>query len=443
MTNNESALERPPLDGRLSRRRFLQGAVGGAAGVGLGAWGALALSRGNAGKRRFAPDAGLSLAEYIVREAPNVKVLPYELIVPSSVRFRATLTFERYLTFFRYKEKVLASTKEEVDDCVRRIESFSCREKALILFATRLFDCYENRYRNLRKRGEARSKSPKKPSPHYPVFTPSADAVEARSYAPDVRPYFPYYYPALAFDHYYRPLLILGEPSPDRSVDKVCLQSWSRVRQKYRSNKEVAFPGTSVVSADLSNVSRCEEIAWALKASPLRFPMGFYPPKSDGAALGPPYFFGKVDQKRGDFAFEFAENPPFLFGNDKASAVGDLFKSDYEKNFWIKWIENIVECVGVVERELGLKIPAERWVSDFYPDADAFLKKVAELEKDESTPYEKIELLTALREYWFSMQIDYDYDIYGRLPMNSIGQSPFRDVIESKPIALGDVAQFY
>lgn len=413
----------PPFDGRLSRRRFLQGAVGGAAGVGLGAWGALALFRGNGGKRRFAPDAGLSLAEYIVREAPNVKVLPYELIVPSSVRFRATLTFERYLTFFRYKEKVLASTKEEVDDCVRRIESFSCREKALILFATRLFDCYENRYRNLRKRGEARSKSPKKPSPHYPVFTPSADALEERSYAPDVRPYFPYYYPALAFDHYYRPLLILGEPSPDRSVDKVCLQSWSRVRQKYRSNKEIAFPGTSVVSADLSNVARCEEIAWALKTSPLCFQTRLHPLRILNSSID--------------------DGPTPLFAIDESLAVGDLFKSDYEKNFWIKWIENIVECVGVVERELGLKIPAERWVSDFYPDADAFLKKVAELEKDESTPYEKIELLTALREYWFSMQIDYDYDIYGRLPMNSIGQSPFRDVIESKPVALGDVAQFY
>ena len=106
---------------RLSRRQFLQGGafVGCAAGFGSSAWSALALSRENEARRRFAPNDGLSLAEYIDREAPKMDVLPYYLLTDSDIRFRASLTFKRYLSFFRFKERVLSATKEEIDDCVR------------------------------------------------------------------------------------------------------------------------------------------------------------------------------------------------------------------------------------------------------------------------------------------------------------------------------------
>ena len=60
--------------GSLSRRRFLQGTavVGGALCVGWGDLGALAHAQEIRAPRRYAPNDGLSLAEYIVREAPKM-----------------------------------------------------------------------------------------------------------------------------------------------------------------------------------------------------------------------------------------------------------------------------------------------------------------------------------------------------------------------------------
>ena len=415
---------------RLSRRQFLQGGafVGCAAGFGSSAWSALALSRENEARRRFAPNDGLSLAEYIIREAPKMEVFPFGLIAVPSSRFRATLTFKRYLPFFRYKEKVLASTIEEVDDCVSRIESFSSKEKALVLWAMKIYswvnrndlhDGYQSRYRDWQKRVKARLEFPEESFPHNLVSTPSADSVKERSYSPSVRPYFPYYYPSLGFSDYVRSFLILGEPFPDCPLDKARLHSWYSVQDKYRLNGEEAFPAISVDSTDVSNDARYEEIALKLKESPLRFPMGVY-------------FWGSSRNY----------DPTSLFENDEEHAVGDVFRNERERRFWIKWIENIDECVELVKQELNLIIPPERWVSDFYPEADAFLKKVAEREKDESTPLEKIELLTALREYWLSMQIDYDYDIYDSgLLDSSTGLNPFHDIIGANAVTLGAVAR--
>ena len=415
----------------LSRRQFLQGGafVGCAAGFGSSAWSALALSRENEARRRFAPNDGLSLSEYITREAPKMEVFPFGLIAAPSSRFRATLTFKRYLPFFRYKEKVLASTIEEVDDCVSRIESFSSKEKALVLWAAHIYswvnrndlhDSYQSRYRDWQKRVKARLEFPEESFPHNFVSTPSADSVKERSYAPSARPYFPYYYPSLGFSRHVRSFLILGEPFPDRSLDKTRLHPWFSVQEKYYSSREVAFPAISVDSADFSNDARYDEIALKLKESPLRFPMGFY--------------FRGI--RRND-------DPTSLFENDEEHAVDDVFRNKRERRFWIKWIENIDECVELVKQELNLIIPPERWVSDFYPEADAFLKKVAEREKDESTPLEKIELLTALREYWFSMQIAYDYDIYDSdfsLVASSTGRTPFHDPVGANAVTLGAVA---
>ena len=114
-------------------------------------------------------------------------------------------------------------------------------------------------------------------------------------------------------------------------------------------------------------------------------------------------------------------------------------------NFWLQWLKNIEECVAIIRRELNLSIPPERWLSDYYQDAEGFLQKVAELEKDKSTPFEKIELLTALREYWFSMQIGFDYDFYDDYFSSSgTGGSPFFDPTAANEVTLGDVvSSFY
>jgi len=76
--------------GSLSRRQFLQGGafVGCAAGFGSSAWSALALSRENEARRRFAPNDGLSLAEYITREAPKMEVFPFGMMTVHKIETR-------------------------------------------------------------------------------------------------------------------------------------------------------------------------------------------------------------------------------------------------------------------------------------------------------------------------------------------------------------------
>ena len=126
----------------LSRRQFINGAVatGGVAFTGLCAWGALSWNERKMARRRRAPDDGLSLPEYLEREAPKMDYFPVGLLASPDVRFRAALTFERYLRFYRYKERVISSPKEEIDDCVRQIDEFPPKTQALILAATVIFD---------------------------------------------------------------------------------------------------------------------------------------------------------------------------------------------------------------------------------------------------------------------------------------------------------------
>jgi len=138
--------------------------------------------------------------------------------------------------------------------------------------------------------------------------------------------------------------------------------------------------------------------------------------------------------------------------SDAKSGDAGAFLDDNEKKRWVEWFKNIEECVAIIDRELGLKIPAERWISDYYPDAEPFLEKVAELEKDESAPFEKVELLTALREYWLSMQVAFDYDSYRSycfVPQTSAAPpprtkaSPFFDVAETKSTSLGKFVSLF
>jgi len=69
-------------------------------------------------------------------------------------------------------------------------------------------------------------------------------------------------------------------------------------------------------------------------------------------------------------------------------------------------------------------------------------KKVAELENDESAPYKKVELLVALREYWFSMQTAFNYDYFSDWFVPSSGSllNPFYGVLNAGTVTLQDVA---
>ena len=187
----------------LSRRQFIDAAVatGALAFTGLSAWGAISWNERRAAKRRRAPDDGLSLPEYLEREAPKMDYFPVGLLASPDVRFRAALTFERYLRFYRYKERVISSPKEEIDDCVRQIDDFPPKTQALILAATVIFDSvwrsdpseghYASAYRRWRRR--ARS-TPTKVKVRIPSYLPTdLDHYEERSYIPGKRPYYPYY----------------------------------------------------------------------------------------------------------------------------------------------------------------------------------------------------------------------------------------------------------
>ena len=435
---------------QLSRRRLLSNIATAGCGIacaGIGSCGVFSLMKRNTLRTRRTPDDGLSLSEYLRNEASSIEVFPYSFFAFSGMRFQAELTFTRYLKFYRFKEKVLASSKKEIDDCVCQIESFSTREKALTLFATFIYDCvyqsaphrhahYQNRYRKWRKHVKSltsTSKELKQPIPSsslvenflqhrfgvelkQPIHTSSRDfeKFERRSYVPGKRSYYPNYYPVLGFYPEARKFLIIGEPSPDRDVDSECCERWQALRNEYESSQETVFSSTPLRTAVAPSEDDYESKLSRLRESPLRFPASDRPPRARSS----------------------------IFSSDMPRCPGkDLFSDANEKGRWIEWFKNIEECVAIINTELGLKIPAEKWVSDYYPDADLFLKKIAEFENDTSIPLEKFELLTGLREYWLSMQISFDYDFYQIYWLSSAAPSskasPFFDVAETKGATLG------
>ncbi len=106
-----------------------------------------------------------SLYEYIKRESPNMKIFPFELVATRSTFYHLTepfywelynhynefrpchvwreryeTTFELYLPFYRFKEKVCRSTAQEIDECVNKIDECTPKEQALILTSVFIFE---------------------------------------------------------------------------------------------------------------------------------------------------------------------------------------------------------------------------------------------------------------------------------------------------------------
>lgn len=428
---------------RLSRRRLLFGVVtaGGVACASIGTCGFFSTIKRNTCRTRRTSDDGLSLSEYLRKEASSIEVFPYALFAFSGIRFQAASTFSRYLKFYRYKEKVLASSKKEIDDCVRQIESFSAKEKALALFATFIYDCvyqsdpprydhYQHRYRNWRKYARSLTSTPKESKRPYQTSSRNLDRSEKRSYVPGKRFYYPNFYPVLGFYPEARKFLIIGEPFPDRNVDRECCERWQALRDEYKSSQEKVFSSIPLESdVTLSEDDYKSKLA-RLRESPLWFPANAHPLVVRSS-------------------INLHDMPPYS-KKDLRNSSADLSSDASEKGRWIEWFKNIEECVAMIDAELDLKIPAEKWISDYYPDADLFLKKIAEFENDTSTPLEKIELLTALREYWLSMQIAFDYDsyqdywsvaTYNALPPPK--PNPFFDVAGTRSVTLGQFISWF
>ncbi len=110
-----------------------------------------------------------SLYEYIINEAPNMAIFPFELIAtrpqkfendapfyealysfyggPSRIwRERYESTFELYLPFYRFKVKVSRSTSDDIDECVRKIDECAPKEQALILTSIFIFERLKRPY---------------------------------------------------------------------------------------------------------------------------------------------------------------------------------------------------------------------------------------------------------------------------------------------------------
>ena len=370
-------------------------------------------------------------------------VLPYYLLAHSFIRFRATLTFKRYLPFFRFKERIVSATKEEIDDCVRQIDDFSPKKKALVLFATKVWSyVYERqpqnlpRYRTYKRMHYEWIESVKETTNSINSNHPTdLDNYEERSFSPRKRPYYPYNYPVLRVRYSSQTRLILGEPNPDLFVDEETLLRWSKVRDKFYGNEEIAFPAFIEPPED-SRRQEIKETLLRLVKSPLRFLVctDLYQEESDWVRDCP-------NPRDVSSVVEWVRSLP---KKDHYEPEFDIDTFERNLNFWIQWFKNIEDCVSIIRRELNLTISPERWISDYYPDADAFLKKVAELENDESAPYEKAELLVALREYWFSMQTSFDYDRFLNwfTPTRGTVDNPFYDDLGTKAVTLQDVVDF-
>ena len=431
---------------RFSRRQILCDALaaGSAMFAGSGSCGAFSLIKRDAFKRRFAPDDGLSLSDYIDREASKMDVLPYYLLTYSDIRFRATLTFKRYLPFFRFKERVMSATKEEIDDCVRQIDNFSPKKKALVLFATKVWSYVcrrqpqnEPRYYTYQRKYYKWIESVKETMNSINLNSPTdLDNYEERSFSPGKRPYYPYNYPVLRPRYSTRFLLILGTPNPDSFVDEETSLRWSKVENKFYRNEEiVAFPALIEPPED-SRYKEIKETLLRLVKSPLRF-LVCTDASCDESPIDLPESLEVSSLIEWRQSLEESGQWPARY-----EPRFDTDKFDRNLNFWIQWFKNIEDCVSIIRRELNLTISPERWISDYYPDADAFLKKVAELESDESAPHEKVELLVALREYWFSMQTGFDYDHFSDWYDSKTFDNPFYDDLGANAVTLRDVVNF-
>ena len=89
------------------------------------------------------------LLDVIKKEATVSEVFPFAYLFTWDLcAQRYDLTFERYLSFYRFKQKAAQATPEEIDECVRALDRLNNKEKAFVLTAIFIFE-HTRRPRNL------------------------------------------------------------------------------------------------------------------------------------------------------------------------------------------------------------------------------------------------------------------------------------------------------
>ena len=76
-------------------------------------------------------DTQASLLETIRTEAALCEVFPYRLLCGwDGYIYRYELTFERYLPFYRFKQRVASASRMDIEQCVSAFDGLNNREKA-------------------------------------------------------------------------------------------------------------------------------------------------------------------------------------------------------------------------------------------------------------------------------------------------------------------------
>lgn len=354
----------------------------------------------------FEKDREVPLATFIEEISSTMERFPYPLVYVggnnSDIRFRGTLTFERYLLFYRYKNRVLEATRDEMDECVVNIDSFSPKGKALVLVAVYILD--QTRHKKPLIQSDSGWIGPYKweicrildcdfPKMNYWKYYRrfdkgmysyrGMDPYEAQKYV-HVN-FYPYSSPFM----FSRFALLLGKPRNDKTI---CADDWKRwitVFKEYKTSEEVAF-------------------------SPVE------------------YEAEKLEKN----TYNLLAFHAVCAGKDLLSPC-NMSNDSLSNGVWNSWRENIDRCVEMINTEFHTSYSTAGWVSDVNRETDAFLLKIHEMENRPYTPKDKLEMFLALREYWLTFQGGYNYT-WRSLPLGCLNDW---DIEDNDPITLGEIVR--
>ena len=342
-----------------------------------------------------------TLFSYIERVVSGVEIFPWRLLCPDSFKLHrvATLTFDRYFEFYQFKKRVLKSKKEEIEECVQKIDQVSSRSKSLILIAIYIYDCaYHENSLLFSYRGTRRNYG-------YDflemVAAPEEAPPNSTYYRSIYRRYYPYRFPVCGHSwQLYRPITLIGSNLPNREIDESVWKRWASIFDRFRDVNETAFPKTALRYEDYLEKIDLDE----------RF--NFFDPLLHR------------DLKPYDI-------PPEILGKPTNST---FIVTNIRNWFWNRWLANIDRLLEQMQDILYMKLTAIMWATDDAALADDFLFRAeAYLNNESNTDQEKRDLIAAAREYWASIQSWVDPRIrnWGDLPkydMLGINGSRLKDV---------------
>ena len=323
-------------------------------------------------------DTQASLLETIRTEAALCEVFPYRLLCGwDGYIYRYELTFERYLPFYRFKQRVASASRMDIEQCVSAFDGLNNREKAFVLTALFIFE----RSRRLRDVPQ-KSVTDGSKEQEYCYRMELSDPVDLRRIS------------KLAED---------GDASGLRSLFSESISVFPAQRLSEYIQERAA--SGEYVPAYCYNPEFCGVF------TPLLYP-DYAPDEQIDSSVWRRWrdvIAGCADVN--EVAFEGFRSDDLLFPMEKvtrenARSLGKLA---------VDWIENLDLCETIIEQNLGFNVSDEDFLADYgfaYPGApddkvkspfmENFLKGIEELEKSGGN---EVSLMKALREYWFALHV--------------------------------------